>query len=97
MAPVSKVMRIQKTALGGNHHPEPRLHLWRTVGPNIPRQVASQQSLTPFLRAASRYQTPLDIGAMLRKSTATRRDDESKLKTNIVATGARDSVEERLG
>jgi hypothetical protein len=34
---------------------------------------------------------------MPRKSTATRRDDESKLKTNIVAIGARDSVEERLG
>ena len=24
---------------------------WRTVGPDIPRQVASPQSLTPFLRA----------------------------------------------
>ena len=29
------------------------MHHWRTVGPDIPRQVASQQSLIPFLRAIS--------------------------------------------
>jgi len=29
------------------------MHLWRTVDPDIPCQVASPQSLTPFLRALS--------------------------------------------
>ena len=27
------------------------MHHWRTVGPDIPCQVASPQSLTPFLQA----------------------------------------------
>jgi hypothetical protein len=31
------------------------MHHWRTVGPDIPCQVASQQSLTPFLRTGIRY------------------------------------------
>ena len=31
---------------------------WRTFGPNIPCQVASPQSRTPFLRATVAYQGP---------------------------------------
>jgi len=44
-------MDVKKTAPGSNGQPGARLHPWRTVGPNIPCQVASQQSLTPFLQA----------------------------------------------
>jgi hypothetical protein len=36
------------TARGRTRH-------WRTVGLDIPCQVASQQSLTPFLQAAKAY------------------------------------------
>ena len=43
------------------------MHLWRTVDPDIPCQVASPQSLTPFLRAqplytAARHQPPNTLG-----------------------------------
>ena len=62
--------------------PSARISLVRLLPTTMLRMVPG---LTPFLRAASRYQTPLDTGAMPRKSTATRRDDESNLKTNIVA------------
>ena len=47
-----------KTAASGSLTARGRMHLWRTVGPDIPCQVASQQSLTPFLRAASTYRRP---------------------------------------
>jgi len=47
------------------------MHLWRTVDPDIPCQVASPQSLTPFLRAPSLYhalrpadKAPLDTVVM---------------------------------
>ncbi len=75
MAPLSKVMRSplskhgEKVALGGKRCPEPgcilahrtaRLSFVRLLPTTIVRMVLV---LTPFLRAASRYQTPLDTGA----------------------------------
>jgi hypothetical protein len=32
-----------------------QMHHWRTGGLDIPRQVASPQSLTPFLQTTSQY------------------------------------------
>jgi len=36
------------------------MHLWRTLGPAIPRQVASPQSLLPFHRASQAYYRSYD-------------------------------------
>lgn len=63
-----------KKAPGSAMSPEARGTPWRTVGRDIPRQVASPQSLTPFLPAHTRYrsvaqasQPPLDTRVMPQK------------------------------
>ena len=53
---VSKKRPLETTCRRG-----PMKHPWRTVGPDIPCQVASQQSLTPFLQAPPEYPTPIFI------------------------------------
>jgi hypothetical protein len=75
MAPVSKG---RKKRLWAAIPPKARLHLWRTVGPNIPCQVASQQSLTPFLRADPAYlKIQRMVGVEQKKPTAWSRSERS--------------------
>ena len=72
MTTVSKGMERKRPRMGlPTRGP---MHLWRTVDPDIPRQVASPQSLTAFLRAkpyislvVTSLQTPLDTVAMPQK------------------------------
>ena len=53
MTTVSKGMERKRPRMGlPTRGP---MHLWRTVDPDIPCQVASPQSLTPFLRARPLY------------------------------------------
>ena len=40
-----------------------QMHHWRTLGPDIPRSVASPQSRTPFLRASTVYHLPAVLEA----------------------------------
>lgn len=54
MTPMSKGPK-EKTVPGGTCRQGSAKRLWRIGGPNIPCQVASPQSLTPFLRVRSTY------------------------------------------